>query len=481
MPARRPEPEPEHDARRRRGARARSSSPTGSRSRATRSPSGSSAGNGLREQRPRRASTPMTSDEHRGGEARAEPAADRREHDPEPEERAVRDRLVERVPAPIGDDRPRHRHAGPQRRAPPPRRRARAPERPTRGTGSRPKRDRDERAREQDDRGAADGQDPADVRPVAGEHRTEQRRDRRTRRAPSRRPDGGSDAGSMAGHASRSRLRTPRSHGAATATQRPLQGLAQQVRAADALRRAGYPAGASNKSFTLPTPSAHPVPEDSPTPGLPAAPREISARDNRTALLRTFVALARARPERRRRALDARARPAQRRRAGRRCSPTGSTTAASTASIRSTATRRRSTRSRTTSATTRTPRTSSRARSRRAPRRPRSRRTRPDARRRRSGPIRGTGATATTRVDTGDRPTRHDPQAAPDVDTSGPSSVPIPLLVLGGMSHRAARRRRSRIRLAPPPGRARGRPGRRRPARARAFAARRPNRRSRVE
>ena len=26
------------------------------------------------------------------------------------------------------------------------------------------------------------------------------------------------------------------------------------------------------------------------------------------------------------------------------------------------------------------------------------------------------------------------PQAAPDVDTSGPSSVPIPLLVLGGMS-----------------------------------------------
>ena len=27
-----------------------------------------------------------------------------------------------------------------------------------------------------------------------------------------------------------------------------------------------------------------------------------------------------------------------------------------------------------------------------------------------------------------------DPQAAPDVDTSSPSSVPIPLLVLGGMS-----------------------------------------------
>jgi hypothetical protein len=26
------------------------------------------------------------------------------------------------------------------------------------------------------------------------------------------------------------------------------------------------------------------------------------------------------------------------------------------------------------------------------------------------------------------------PQAAPDVDTSGPSSIPIPLLVLGGMS-----------------------------------------------
>lgn len=34
----------------------------------------------------------------------------------------------------------------------------------------------------------------------------------------------------------------------------------------------------------------------------------------------------------------------------------------------------------------------------------------------------------------GDDPSGGDPQAAPDVDTSGPSSVPIPLLVLGGMS-----------------------------------------------
>ncbi len=31
-------------------------------------------------------------------------------------------------------------------------------------------------------------------------------------------------------------------------------------------------------------------------------------------------------------------------------------------------------------------------------------------------------------------PSNPDQQAAPDVDTSGPSSVPIPLLVLGGMS-----------------------------------------------
>jgi hypothetical protein len=34
----------------------------------------------------------------------------------------------------------------------------------------------------------------------------------------------------------------------------------------------------------------------------------------------------------------------------------------------------------------------------------------------------------------GDGSSGANPQAAPDVDTSGPSSVPIPLLVLGGMS-----------------------------------------------
>lgn len=34
----------------------------------------------------------------------------------------------------------------------------------------------------------------------------------------------------------------------------------------------------------------------------------------------------------------------------------------------------------------------------------------------------------------GDGDSGSNPQAAPDVDTSGPSSVPIPLLVLGGMS-----------------------------------------------
>jgi hypothetical protein len=36
--------------------------------------------------------------------------------------------------------------------------------------------------------------------------------------------------------------------------------------------------------------------------------------------------------------------------------------------------------------------------------------------------------------DSGGTGNSDEPQAAPDVDTSGPSSVPIPLLVLGGMS-----------------------------------------------
>ena len=128
-------------------------------------------------------------------------------------------------------------------------------------------------------------------------------------------------------------------------------------------RPAGYAGSPSNNSFTLPTPPAHRAPEDSARPGLPASPREISlvtaTRSLRTFLVALVLVLS---------AVASLSFASAGRRgdasAARRCSPTGTTTGASTSSTRSTATRRRSTRSRTTSVRTSTPRTSSPARSR---------------------------------------------------------------------------------------------------------------------
>ena len=173
MLASRPEPEPEHDGdvgeqRQRVPVPDRLAEPRDAIS------LGIEGRNDLREQRPheRRADDDR---QHPGGEARTEAPADGREHDSETEERAVRDRLVEGVPAAIADDRPPHRHADPQRE-----RDGRADEQRTRATdarnGSSPERDRHERAGQRDDRGAADRKDPADVRRVAGEHRTEENR-----------------------------------------------------------------------------------------------------------------------------------------------------------------------------------------------------------------------------------------------------------------------------------------------------------------
>ena len=66
-----------------------------------------------------------------------------------------------------------------------------------------------------------------------------------------------------------------------------------------------------------------------------------------------------------------------------------------------------------------------------APERARSRRPRSDSRRRSLGRTRDSGGPGDP-----DDPTDPDPdsEATPDVDTTGISSVPIPLLVLGGMS-----------------------------------------------
>ena len=137
-------------------------------------------------------------------------------------------------------------------------------------------------------------------------------------------------------------------------------------------------------------------------------------------------------------------------------------------------------RSRTTSGRTSTPRRSSRARSRArctatssraaATRAPTARRTTA-----RGSPAVGAtaGTAGTAATDDGSNPNGGDDpgQAAPDVDTSSPSSVPIPLLVLGGMSILLLARGRARIRLAPPPGSARRRVRRRRSPRR---SARRP-------
>jgi len=53
--------------------------------------------------------------QHPRSQSRTEAAADRAEHDPEAQESAVRDRLVEGIPAAISGDRPAHRQADPQR------------------------------------------------------------------------------------------------------------------------------------------------------------------------------------------------------------------------------------------------------------------------------------------------------------------------------------------------------------------------------
>ena len=89
----------------------------------------------------------------------------------------------------------------------------------------------------------------------------------------------------------------------------------------------------------------------------------------------------------------------------------------------------------------------------RAPRRPRTRRPRPDSWERRPGrqPVRpGSGGPD----DPNDPGTGRAIRSAPDVDTSGPSSVPIPLARPRRHVARAARGRRPRLPLAPPPGRA---------------------------
>ena len=131
-------------------------------------------GNGLRDERVHEGRADDER-ERRSREPCSEPASEGREHDAEPEERAVRDGLVERVPTAIADDRPPHRHADPQRE-----RHGRADEQHPRAPDARnrkpPERDGDERGREHDDRRTTDRQRPADVGSVAGEHRADQDR-----------------------------------------------------------------------------------------------------------------------------------------------------------------------------------------------------------------------------------------------------------------------------------------------------------------
>ena len=219
---------------------------------------------GLREQRPRERHAEHDR-EHPRGEPRPHLPPDGGEDDSDPEERAVRDRLVERVPAAIADDRPAHRDPDPEREPD-----QRADEHGARASDARHRqpaeRDEHERDRECDDRRAADGEDPADVRPVAGEQspREEARRRRPRRRRP--------------------RSRTPGRRAPTPTPWRATLAAASVCAAGGEGRRRGT----SNGSFTLPTPQAHPVSGDSSGPGLPTAPHEISfvtlARS-----LRTFV------------------------------------------------------------------------------------------------------------------------------------------------------------------------------------------------
>jgi hypothetical protein len=105
------------------------------------------------------------------GEPRSMRTADGGKDDPEAQERRIRDALVERVPTPIGDDRPPDRGSRP---------RDEKDERPDQcGTGAADserghpsERRRDERTGEEQNRGGADRKDPVDARAVAGEHRS---------------------------------------------------------------------------------------------------------------------------------------------------------------------------------------------------------------------------------------------------------------------------------------------------------------------
>ena len=342
-----------------------------------------------------------------------------REHDPEPEERGVRDGLVERVPAAIGTidhaivapvQTTSADHVASEQRA---------PERPTRGSGSRRTRTTTRQPRAARRRSAADRKDAAEAGSVARERGA-------LRAAAPTRPAQHESAGAGA---ARGRLRRPS----------PWRGHATSGPRRFPIAEEGTPRLASNKSFTLPTPPDHLVPGDSRRHWASGRARD-TALEAHIPPLRASLGAARPRARGRFVALSARGHaPPPRRRAGRRCSPTGSTTAASTASTRCTATRRRSTRSRPTSATTRTRRRSSRARSRArcaASSRPVGA-TRPRATTTgsRQAPAVGGSGGSNGGSDGGERHgSGTAPQATPDVDTSGPSSVPIPLLVLGGMS-----------------------------------------------
>ncbi len=130
---------------------------TGERSRATRSPSGSSAGITF-EARAAVRTAAVTTDEHRRADARRHPTHRGREHDPEAEKREEDEAPVERVPAPVGRDRPLDRRSDPQAEK---RERSRRQRAPTSRSGE------------------------------PGAHRTRLRRTRRRARpTPSRRPGG---------------------------------------------------------------------------------------------------------------------------------------------------------------------------------------------------------------------------------------------------------------------------------------------------
>ena len=131
-------------------------------------------GNGLRDER---VDEGCADDERerRSGEPCAKPAPDGREHHAEPEKRAVGNRLVERVPAAVADDRPGHRHADPQREghSSGDQQQPRAPDARNRNATER---DGNERGREHRDGRTTEGKRPTDVGSVAGEHRADQDR-----------------------------------------------------------------------------------------------------------------------------------------------------------------------------------------------------------------------------------------------------------------------------------------------------------------